>query len=89
MYAAVLLVASGYLAVLTSYRIKSQALILPYNLCARPHLDLISLAAVAAGFINGVAGLSLWAARIRKGLDLYIWIIGLVATLYLIYLSII
>lgn len=87
---AVLLAALGYLAVLTGYCLsKPQASILPYGLCAKLHLDLIPLAAITVGFIHGAAGFSLWIARIRKGLDLYIWIIGFIAMIYLIYLSII
>lgn len=87
---AVLLAALGYLAALTGYCMsKPQASVLPYGVCAKLHLDLIPPIAAAVGFVHTAAGLSLWLARIGKKLDLYIWIIGFIATLYLIHLSIV
>ncbi|MEZ0248524.1 MAG: hypothetical protein ABWJ97_04565 [Thermoproteus sp.] len=83
----IILAVLGYLAVLTGYCLaKPQTAAMPYDMCAKIHLDLLPPLAIIVGFLHGAAGLSLWISRIKRGLDPYIWALSAVLALYLIYL---
>ncbi|AEA12741.1 hypothetical protein TUZN_1265 [Thermoproteus uzoniensis 768-20] len=83
-----LLAALGLMAVLTGYcAAKPYAFPIPYAVCARLHLDLLPMLLTIAGSLHAIAGFSLWALRVRKGADIYVWAIGIAATGYLVYVS--
>lgn len=46
---------------------------LPYQLCARLHLDSLFLPTAVLAAVHGGAGLAIWLSKIGRGLDLLAW----------------